>query len=96
MSGTTDSYDLLISAGRIFCAETGLDGPGAVAVCGDRIAAAGPDVSGTASQSLDYPDALLLPGLVDMHAHPARGGSRYGVNPDEHFLPRGVTTGAVP
>jgi dihydroorotase len=92
MSRTTDSYDLLITAGRVFCAETGLDGPGAVAVRGDRIVAAGPGVSGTASQTLDYPGALLLPGLVDMHAHPARGGSRYGVDPDEHFLPRGVTT----
>ena len=86
-------YDLLITAGRVFCAETGLDGPGAVAVRGGRIAASGPAVAGTAAaQRLDYPGALLLPGLVDMHAHPARGGSRYGVDPDEHFLPRGVTT----
>ena len=85
-------FDLLVTAGRVFCAETGLDGPGAVAVRGDRIAASGPGVTGAAAQTLDFPDALLLPGLVDMHAHPARGGSRYGVDPDEHFLPRGVTT----
>ena len=85
-------FDLLVTAGRVFCAETGLDGPGAVAVRGDRIAASGPGVRGTAARRLDFPDALLLPGLVDMHAHPARGGSRYGVDPDEHFLPRGVTT----
>ena len=85
-------YDLLITAGRVFCAETGLDGPGAVAVRGDRIVASGTDVSGTASRTLDCPDALLLPGLVDIHAHPARGGSRFGVDPDVHFLPRGVTT----
>ena len=49
-------------------------------------------MSGTAVLTLDYPDALLLPGLVDIHAHPARGGSRFGVDPDTHFLPRGVTT----
>ena len=85
-------YDLLISAGRVLCAATGLDGPGAVAVRGDRIAAAGPDVSGPARTRLDFPDGLLLPGLVDLHAHPARGGSRYGIDPDEHLLPRGVTT----
>src|SRR5262249_39810221 len=41
---------------------------------------------------LDFPDAVLLPGLVDLHAHPARGGSKYGIDPDVHFLPRGVTT----
>ena len=85
-------YDLLISAGRVLCAATGLDGPGAVAVRGGRIAAAGPDVSGPARTRLDFPDGLLLPGLVDLHAHPARGGSRYGIDPDEHLLPRGVTT----
>ena len=92
MSTPATKYDLLITAGRVFCAETGLDGPGAVAVRGDRIVASGTDVSGTASHTLDCPDALLLPGLVDIHAHPARGGSRFGVDPDVHFLPRGVTT----
>ena len=85
-------YDLLISAGRVLCAATGLDGPGAVAVRGDRIAAVGPDVNGPARTRLDFPDALLLPGLVDLHAHPARGGSRYGIDPDRHLLLRGVTT----
>jgi dihydroorotase len=85
-------YDLLISAGRVLCAATGLDGPGAVAVRGDRIAAAGPDVDGPAHARMDFPDGLLLPGLVDLHAHPARGGSRYGIDPDRHLLPRGVTT----
>ena len=91
MTGAVD-YDLLITAGRVFCAETGLDGPGAVAVRGGRIAASGAAVEGTAAKTLAYPDALLLPGLVDMHAHPALGGSRYGVDPDEQFLPRGATT----
>ena len=38
---STGDYDLLIRAGRLFCAATGLDGPGAVAVRGDRIVAAG-------------------------------------------------------
>ena len=33
-------YDLLFRAGRVFCAESGLDGSGAVAVVGDRIVAA--------------------------------------------------------
>lgn len=88
----SDPYDLLISAGRVLCAAGGLDGPGAVAVRGDRIAAAGPMVSGPARTRLDFPAGLLLPGLVDLHAHPARGGSRYGIDPDRHLLPRGVTT----
>lgn len=84
--------DLLIRAGRVFCAATGLNGPGAVAVQGDRIVAAGPQVAVTAKQTLDFPDALLLPGLIDLHAHPAVEGSKYGIAPDLHLLPRGVTT----
>lgn len=85
-------FDLLIRSGRVYCADTGLDGPGAVAIRGDRIVAAGPDVAGAATETLDFPDALLLPGLIDLHAHPGRGGSRYGVDPDVHFLTQGATT----
>ena len=85
-------FDLLIRAGRMFCAASRFDGPGAVGICGDRIVAAGSDVTGSARETLDFPDDLLLPGLVDMHAHPALRGSRYGVDPDVEFLPRGVTT----
>src|SRR6185295_1880098 len=70
----------------------GLDGPGAVAVAGGRIAAVGPAVDGPAREVLRYPGAVLLPGLVDLHAHPARGGSKYGVDPDRHLLPYGTTT----
>ena len=85
-------FDLIINAGRVFCAETGLNGPGAVATVGDRIVASGPDVSGSAKQTLDFPDSLLLPGLVDMHAHPAPGTWKYGIDPDIEILPRGTTT----
>ncbi|MEO1970292.1 MAG: hypothetical protein ABGX07_01985 [Pirellulaceae bacterium] len=85
-------YDLLIRAGRIVCTQTNLDGPGAVAIRGDRIVAAGGKIDGTSRQTLEFPNALLLPGLIDFHAHPAKNGSKYGVDPDLEFLPRGVTT----
>ena len=85
-------YDLLITAGRVVCPATGLDAPGAVAINGDRIVASGPDVRGSAARVVELPEATLLPGLVDLHAHPARGSSRYGIDPDQHLLPRGVTT----
>ena len=41
---------------------------------------------------LDHPSGVLMPGLVDMHAHPAIEDSKYGIDPDVHFLPRGTTT----
>jgi dihydroorotase len=92
VSGPAHDVDLLIRAGRVVSPSDGRDGPGAVAVRGDRIVASGPDVAGTAATALDLPDAVVLPGLVDLHAHPAPEGSKYGVDPDVEFLPRGVTT----
>jgi dihydroorotase len=82
----------VIHAGRVVCPATGLDGPGAVAVAGDRIAAVGPAVDGPAREVLRCAGAVLLPGLVDLHAHPARGESKYGVDPDRDLLPYGTTT----
>ena len=89
---STGDYDLLIRAGRLFCAATGLDGPGAVAVRGDWIVAAGPDVAGTAQETLDFPDDLLLPGLVDLHTHPGPADWKYGIDADQNMLARGSTT----
>ena len=95
---TEPQYDLVIRAGRIVCPASGLDGPGAVAIRGNRIVAAAledaarPAATGTARRTLELADALLLPGLVDMHAHPALEDSKYGIDPDAHMLPRGTTT----
>ena len=57
-----------------------------------RILASGSDVSGPANHVIDLPDCLLVPGLVDLHAHPGTGLSRYGVDADDVFLSRGTTT----
>jgi dihydroorotase len=91
-ASTEAPFDLVIHAGRLLCPATGLVGPGAVAVRAGRIAAAGAAVAGPAREVLHVPRALVLPGLVDLHAHPARGESRYGVDPDRHLLPFGTTT----
>ncbi len=101
-------YDLVIHAGRVLCPVTGRDGPGAVAVRGDRIAAVTPASQAqnssqasaegaavpldSARRTLSFPEGILLPGLVDAHAHPARSGSKYGIDPDTHILPYGSTT----
>ncbi len=86
------TYDLIVRAGRVFCADTRMDGPGAVAVLGDRIVAAGEEIVGTAGRVFEFPDGVLLPGLVDLHSHPAPSDWKYGIDPDVEILPRGVTT----
>lgn len=85
-------FDLILKAGRVFCAETGLDGPGAVAVRGAAIEASGADVSGETKKTLNFPDGILLLGLVDLHTHPAPLEWRFGIGPDKAMLARGTTT----
>jgi dihydroorotase len=85
-------YDLLIDAGRVICPSSGIDSPGSVAICGDRIVAVGPRIAGNYSRRLAFPDDILLPGLIDLHAHPACSGSVFGVDPDRHLLAHGTTT----
>ncbi len=84
--------DLLIRAGRIVCPATGFDAPGTVAIRDGRIAAVGRDRPGAPRQIFDFPHAVLLPGLIDLHAHPSRSESRYGLDPDAFCLKRGTTT----
>ena len=61
--------DLLIEAGRVVCPITGRDGPGAVAVRGDRIVAVDGPVQ--ARGGLAFPAGIPLSGLVVFHAPPA-------------------------
>ncbi|MBI3864258.1 MAG: hypothetical protein HY290_20435, partial [Planctomycetia bacterium] len=85
-------FDLIVRAGRVVCPATGWDAPADVAIRGDRIAEVAPVVTSDVRRILEFPDGICLPGLIDLHAHPARLGSIYGVDPDRHVLPRGTTT----
>ncbi|MBP85737.1 MAG: hypothetical protein CMJ64_03315 [Planctomycetaceae bacterium] len=85
-------YDLVIEAERVMCPARGVDAPSAIAVRADRIVASGPSIQPSAAQTIHFPDAVLLPGLIDLHAHPACRGSVFGVEPDRDILPRGTTT----
>lgn len=84
--------DLLLRAGRVICPASGRDGPGSIAIRGDRIVAVGDDLPNTANQTLEFPEAIILPGLIDLHAHPARTGSQFGIDADQYQLARGTTT----
>lgn len=86
------AFDLWIECGRRYCPGRGWLGRGGVGVLDGCIA--GFDWR-PARRTVRIPDGLLLPGLVDLHAHPDRprpGVSRWGVVPDRWFLRRGVTT----
>ena len=80
----------------MICPATGLDGPAAIGVRDGLIVSIERDPDRAhlpdAGEVLRFDDGILLPGLVDLHAHPSRGGSRFGIDPDRWMLPRGSTT----
>ena len=86
------AYDLLIRGGVVIDPSRSMEAAGAVAVRGDRIA----DLPGTGktdtAQIFDATGCLVLPGLIDFHAHLFFGGSELGIDPDSGLLPQGVTT----
>lgn len=87
--------ELLIKSPMIVCPATNLYGPGVVGVRDGKITFRNADITepdSPTAEVLNFDDGILLPGLVDLHAHPALENSRYGIDPDEYLLPRGSTT----
>lgn len=84
--------DLLIQSKQVICAANDLDGPASIRISAGIITDVTPGLTEADEPSLKFLDALLLPGLIDLHAHPACQGSVWGVVPDEQMLPFGVTT----
>jgi dihydroorotase len=73
--------------------STKLDGRQDVAVQGDAIARIAPDIPETeAARTIDVRGRIVVPGLIDLHAHVFEGINRSGVNPDLGGVYAGVTT----
>jgi dihydroorotase len=85
-------FDLVVQGGEIFDPASGRQGRFAVGFAGGKLAAIDErlDAKG-AGQVVQAQDCLVVPGLIDMHAHvfDAVGDS---VNPDDICLRRGTTT----
>jgi dihydroorotase len=65
---------LLLRASRFLDPSQGLDGPGAVLIEGERVAAIGPDAAraaeGRDAREIELPAGwVVAPGFVDLHAH---------------------------
>ena len=93
MSDQHKPYDLLLRGGRVIDPAQGLDGILDVAVRGGRIAAVGKNLPGPAKETIDVRGKLVLPGLIDTHAHVYRYVSgRFGLDADTVGVHSGVTT----
>jgi len=86
-------YDLLIRGGRVIDPARGLDGVLDVAVQGDRIAAVGARLPDSAASTVvEATGRLVLPGLIDTHAHVYRFVTgRFGLDADMVGVQSGVT-----
>jgi dihydroorotase len=86
-------YDLLLAGGTVIDPLQDLHGPSDVAIAGGRIAAVAPTIRReNAARVVDVAGRLVVPGLIDLHAHVYWGGTSLGVDPDDLSVRAGVTT----
>jgi dihydroorotase len=87
------SFDLLLTGGDVVDPAAGLRGVMDVAIAGGKIVAVAPSLpAGQARRTVSARGRLVLPGLVDMHAHVLVNGHDMGLHTDACCLRRGVTT----
>src|SRR2546421_1322342 len=90
--GTT--FDLLLRGGRVIDPASGIDGLKDVAIRNGKIAAVQSDILPTSAREvIDVTGKLVLPGLIDTHAHIYQYVTgRFGMNADMVGVQSGVTT----
>src|ERR671923_1971398 len=91
--GPSMPYDVLLSGGRVIDPAQGIDGALDVAIQGGRIAAVQAAIPrDSAREVLDVSGKLVLPGLIDTHAHVYQYVTgRFGLNADMVGVHSGVT-----
>src|SRR6201991_2207864 len=88
------TFDLLLRGGRVIDPDSGIDGLKDVAIRAGKIAAIQSDILPTSAREVvDVTDKIVLPGLIDTHAHVYQYVTgRFGVNADMVGVQSGVTT----
>ena len=88
------TFDHLLRGGRVICPASGIDGVRDVAIRNGKIAAVQSDILPTSAREvIDVTGKLVLPGLIDTHAHVYQYVTgRFGMNPDMVGVQSGVTT----
>ncbi|AMN41106.1 amidohydrolase/deacetylase family metallohydrolase [Rhodoplanes sp. Z2-YC6860] len=87
-------YDLLLRGGHVIDPASSINGVMDVAVRDGKIAAVQKDILPTsAKESIDVRGRIVIPGMIDTHAHVYRYVSgRFGMDPDLVGVQSGVTT----
>jgi len=66
------SFDLIVRGGRVIDPSLNLDAIADVAISGNRIASIASSIEGSAPEEIDASDRIVIPGLLDIHAHYAQ------------------------
>jgi dihydroorotase len=87
-------YDVLLRGGHVICPASNINGVMDVAVRDGKIAAVQKDILPTsAKETIDLRGRIVLPGMIDTHAHVYRYVSgRFGMDADLVGVHSGVTT----
>ena len=86
-------YDLLLTGGEVIDPGAGLRGIMDVAISGGKIAAVAPSLPAhEARRSISAAGHLVMPGLVDIHAHVFVNAHDMGARTDQICQASGVTT----
>src|ERR1700730_11669372 len=88
------TFDLLLRGGRVIDPASGIDALKNVAIRNGKVAAVQTDILPTSAREvMDVTDRIVLPGLIDTHAHVyLYVTGRVGVNADMVGVYSGVTT----
>lgn len=91
---TTADSDLLLKGGTLIDPAAGRNGAFDVAVAGGRIAGVAPEIDpATAKEVIDVGGKLVLPGMIDTHAHVYKHVTgRFGLDADQVGVRSAVTT----
>ena len=85
-------YDVLLKDGEIIDPSQGIHAVGSLAIQDGKIALVEEGISeAEATKVFNMEGKIIVPGLIDIHCHPAAGFSFLGVSPDEIGLNTGVT-----
>ena len=83
--------DIRIDGGRVIDPAAAVDRIADIFIKDNRIVDMPDNSQPEAKVTIDATGCIVLPGLIDFHAHYFAGGTEFGISPDSSFLPVGVT-----
>lgn len=87
------AYDFILKGGHMIDPRNGVDNLRDVAILDGKIVRVASDIPvSDAARVIDVAGLYVTPGLIDIHVHYFTAVGPYGISPDDHAFPSGVTT----